>query len=90
MAKIYQNRNAGFETYFVPLYPARSARMEASKVGGFVITCINGRWRCAKAEYYKQTLSDKESFPVVGEVKIDIYGYVKNEILNALGRRTDD
>ena len=92
MAKIYQNKYAGFETYFVPLYPVKTRGIEASKVGGYGITCVNGRWRCEKTEYYRQTLSDANSFPVVGEVEIDINRYVKDAVLDALEmaeRRTD-
>ena len=90
MAKIYQNKYAGFETYFVPLYPVKTRGIEAKKIGGYGITCVNGKWRCEKAEYYKQALSDVESFPVVGEVKIDMNKYVKNAILDALMKRRAD
>ena len=85
MAKIYQNKYAGSETYFVPLYPVKTRGIEASKVGGYGITCVNGRWRCEKTEYYRLSLSDADSFPVVGEVKIDINRYVKDAMLDALG-----
>ena len=90
MAKIYQNKYAGFETYFVPLYPVKTRGIEASKVGGYGITCVNGRWRCEETEYYKISLSDAERFPVVGEVKIDIKEYVKDAILDALSKRRTD
>ena len=92
MAKIYQNKYAGFETYFVPLYPVKTRGIEARKVGGYGITCVNGRWRCEKTEYYRLSLSDADSFPVVGNVEIDINRYVKDAVLDALKmaeRRTD-
>ena len=92
MAKIYQNKYAGFETYFVPLYPVKTRGIEARKVGGYGITCVNGRWRCEKTEYCRLSLSDADSFPVVGNVEIDINRYVKDAILDALEmaeRRTD-
>ena len=92
MAKIYQNKYAGYETYFVPLYPVKTRGIEARKVGGYGITCVNGRWRCEKTEYYKMSLADEKAFPVVGEVRIDIEGYVRDAILDAIEeaeRRTE-
>jgi hypothetical protein len=35
-------------------------------------------------------MRDEEHFPVVGEVKINVLGYVMDTMLNALERRTDE
>lgn len=81
MSKLYQNKWAGHETYFVPLHPVRTRKGEASAVGGYEIICIDGVWKCRKGSYYTHSLRDEEHFPVVGDVKIDILGYVKDKIL---------
>ena len=81
MAKLYKNNWAGYETYFVPLYPARTARNEANAVSGYELTFIDGKWECRKGSYYCCSLRDEEKFPVIGDVKIDINGYVKGIML---------
>ena len=81
MIKMYQNKWAGHETYFVPLHPVRTRKCESSAVGGYEIICIGGVWKCKKGSYYTHSLRDKEHFPVVGEVKIDILGYVMEKML---------
>ena len=90
MSKLYQNKWAGYETYFTPTHPVRTGRAEAKAVGGYEITKIDGKWKCRKGEYYTCSLRDEEHFPVVGEVKINILGYVMGEMLDALERRSDD
>ena len=90
MSKLYQNKWAGYETYFTPTYPVRTGRAEANAVGGYEITKIDGKWKCRKGQYYTYSLRDEEHFPVVGEVKINILGYVMGEMLDALERRTDE
>ena len=89
MAKLYQNKGAAHETYFVPINPVRTGKCEADAVGGYEITNVHGKWECRKAQYYKHTLCDEEYFPVIGEVKINILGYVRDTMLDALERRTD-
>ena len=89
MAKIYQNKYAGYETYFVPLFPVRARKRESPLIGGYAITNMNGEWECRKTQYYTHSLHDEEHFPVVGEVKIDILDYVMDAMLDALERRTD-
>ena len=81
MSKLYQNKWAGYEMYFVPLHPVRTCKGEAISVGGYEIICIDGVWKCKKGRYYTQSLRDEEHFPVVGDVKIDILGYVKDTML---------
>lgn len=90
MGKLYQNRWAGNETYFTPTHPVRTGRAEADAIGGYEITKIDGKWKCRKGQYYTFSLRDEEDFPVVGEVKINILGYVMGEMLYALERRTDE
>ena len=90
MSKLYQNKWAGYETYFTPLFPVRTSKNESSAIGGYEITNVNGKWICRKSQYYNYTLKDSENFPVVGEVKINILGYVRDTMLDALKRRTDD
>ena len=90
MSKLYENKWAGNETYFTPIYPVRTRKGEADAVGGYVITKINGKWECQKGQYYTHSLRDEEHFPVVGNVKINILGYVMSEMLDALKRRTDE
>ncbi len=51
---------------------------------------VNGKWECRKGQYYTHSLRDEEHFPVVGNVKINILGYVMGEMLDALERRTDE
>ena len=90
MAKLYQNKWAGNETYFAQAYPVKTRKGGSPLVGGYEIIKIDGEWKCQKATYYKLSLLDKEMFPMVGEVKIDINGYVKNAILDALAERSEE
>ena len=90
MSKLYQNKWAGYETYFTPTFPVRTRKGEADAIGGYAITKVNGKWECRKAQYYTHSLRDEEHFPVVGNVKINILGYVMGAMLDALERRTDD
>ena len=89
MSKLYQNKWAGYETYFTPTHPVRTGKNEADAMGGYEITNVNGKWECRKGQYYTHTMRDEEHFPVVGEVKINILGYVMDAMLDALKRRTD-
>lgn len=90
MSDLYQNKYAGYETYFTPLFPVRTGKNEPSMIGGYEITNVNGEWICRKAQYYNHSLKDSENFPVVGKVKINILGYVRDTMLEALERRTDE
>ena len=97
MSKLYQNKWAGYETYFTPTYPVkekksnvRTRKGEADAIGGYEITRVNGKWKCRKGQYYTHSLRDEEHFPVVGDVKINILEYVMGAMLDALGRRTDE
>ena len=90
MSKLYQNKWAGYETYFTPIYPVRTRKREADAIGGYEITRVNGKWKCRKGQYYTYSLRDEEHFPVVGDVKINILGYVMGAMLDALERRTDE
>ena len=90
MSKLYQNKWAGYETYFTPSFPVRTRKGEADAIGGYIITKVNGKWECRKGQYYTDSLRDEEHFPVVGNVKINILGYVMGEMLDALERRTDE
>ena len=51
---------------------------------------MNGKWECRKGQYYTHDLRDEKHFPVVGNVKINILGYVMGAMLDALERRTDE
>ena len=90
MSKLYQNKWAGYETYFTPIYPVRTRKREDDAIGGYEIIKVNGKWKCRKGQYYIHSLRDEEHFPVVGNVKINILGYVMGEMLDALERRTDE
>ena len=90
MSKLYQNKWAGYETYFTPMHIARTGKNEADAMDGYVITNVNGKWECRKGKYYIHTMRDEEHFPVVGEVKINILGYVMDAMLDALKRRTNE
>jgi len=85
MSKLYQIKGTVNETYFMPIYPVRTGKGEAD-----AITKVNGKWECRKGQYYTHYLRDEEHFPVVGNVKINILGYVMGEMLDALERRTDE
>lgn len=84
MSKLYHNKWAGFETYFVPLDTRRET------VSGYEITYVMNEWLCRKATYYKSSLRDEEHFPVIGDVKIDIEEYVRKTMLDALSKRRTD
>ena len=86
MSKIYQNKWAGYETYFVPRYPVRTRKGESEALGGYIIANVEGVWLCRKGSYYLSTLKDDEHFPVVGKVEIDVFEYVMDTILDALGK----
>lgn len=90
MSKLYQIKWAVNETYFMPIYPVRTRKGEDDAIGGYIITKVNGKWECRKGQYYTRYLRNEEHFPVVGNVKINILGYVMGEMLDALERRTDD
>lgn len=90
MSDLYQNKYAGYETYFTPLFPVRTGKGESYLNGGYEITNVNGKWICRKAQYYNRSLKDNEDFPVVGKVKINILGYVRDMMLEALKKRTDE
>lgn len=90
MGKLYQNKWAGHETYFTPCFPVRTRKNEPDAIGGYEITNVDGKWKCRKSQYYLHTMRDEEHFPVVGEVKINVLGYVMETMLNALERRTND
>lgn len=90
MGKLYQNKWAGYETYFTPCFPVRTRKNESDAIGGYEITNVNGKWICRKAQYYNGPLKDNEDFPVVGKVKINILGYVRDMMLEALKKRTDE
>ena len=90
MGKLYQNKWAGYETYFTPCFPVRTRKNESDAIGGYEITNVDGKWKCRKGQYYLHTMRDEEHFPVVGEVKINVLGYVMDTMLNALERRTDE
>jgi len=90
MGKLYQNKWAGYETYFTPCFPVRTRKNESDAIGGYEITNVDGKWKCRKGQYYLYTMRDEEHFPVVGEVKINVLGYVMDTMLNALERRTDE
>ena len=90
MGKLYQNKLAGYETYFTPCFPVRTRKCEADAIGGYEITNVDGKWICRKVQYYLHAMRDEEHFPVVGEVKINVLGYVMDTMLNALERRTDE
>ena len=87
MGKIYQNKWAGYETYFTPTHPVRTREFESDAIGGYQITNVDGKWKCRKGQYYTHTIHDEEHFPVVGEVKINVLGYVMDAMLNALGMK---
>ena len=89
MGYLYQNKYAGYETYFTPLFPVRTRKKESSAIGGYEITNVNGEWICRKAKHYNHSLKDSENFPVVGKVKINILGYVRDTMLEALKRRSE-
>ena len=84
MAKLYQNKWAGNETYFAQAYPVKTRKSESPLVGGYEIIKIDGEWMCRKAMYYKDTLKDEEHFPCVGEVKINVNRYIRDTMLEAL------
>ena len=90
MGKLYQNKWAGYETYFTPCFPVRTRKNESDAIGGYEITNVDGKWKCRKGQYYLHTMRDEEHFPVVGEVKINILGYVRDMMLEALKKRTDE
>ena len=81
MGKLYQNKWAGYETYFTPCFPVRTRKSESDAIGGYEITNVDGKWICRKGQYYLHTMRDEEHFPVVGEVKINVLGYVMDTML---------
>lgn len=70
---ILKNLWAGYETYFIYMgFPVRVGRAEASKVGGYSLSKIKGKWIFARAQYYrKDIINDREHFPVVGHIDLD-------------------
>ena len=90
MPNIYQNKWAGYETYFMPMYPVRTRKGESEKIGGYKIMNVDGKWQCKKAQYYADSLKDEEHFPVVGKVNVNILGYVMDTMLKALNDREDE
>ena len=52
MGKLYQNKWAGYETYFTPIYPVRTRKGEADAIGGYIITKVNGKWGFINPEGY--------------------------------------
>lgn len=88
---ILKNLWAGYETYFIYMgFPVRSGRCEASKVGGYSLSKINGKWQLERSQYYTNCIKDVEHFPVVGY--IDIKGAMTGAILAAIkdGERKDN
>lgn len=67
-----KNLWAGYETYFIYMgFPVRVGRFEASKVGGYSLSKIDGKWRFERSQYYRQTIKDTEHFPIVGHIDLD-------------------
>ena len=86
-----KNLWAGYETYFIYMgFPVRVGRMEASKVGGYSLSKIDGKWHFERSQYYNQHLKDTEHFPVVGH--IDLEKVMVGAILSAIkdGERKDN
>lgn len=80
---ILKNMWAGYETYFIYMgFPVRVGRAEASKVGGYSLSNIDGKWIFDKSQYYSNDIKDTEHFPVVGH--IDINGVMVKAILSAI------
>ena len=44
MGKLYQNKWAGYETYFTPCFPVRTRKNESDAIGGYEITNVDGKW----------------------------------------------
>lgn len=88
--KVYQNLYAGYKTFFVPIMPARTAKHEEKAFNGYSLVLYNGEWRCEMAQYYISSLNDREHFPVVSEVDIDINDYIKKAILESVVKSVFD
>lgn len=80
---ILKNLWAGYETYFIYMgFPVRVGRFEASKVGGYSLSKINGKWIFERSQYYRQSIKDTEHFPVVGHIDVD--SAMINAVLSAI------
>lgn len=90
MAKIYKNLWSGHEFYFVPTHTG-GRKGEAQVTFGYDVLNVNGEWRFSESGgFYSSDLKDQEHFPVVGNVKLDIGGYVISEVLKALRGEHDE
>lgn len=52
-------------------FPVRTGKAEASKVGGYSLSCINGKWVFERSSYYRQDIQDREHYPVVGHIDVE-------------------
>ena len=80
---ILKNLWAGYETYFIYMgFPVRVGRCEGSKVGGYSLSKIGGKWKFERSDYYTSSIRDTEHFPVVGH--IDLNKAMTDAILSAI------
>lgn len=61
--------------------------MEASKVGGYSLSKIDGKWDLKRSQYYRQHIKDIEHFPVVGHIDLDkvVIDAILSEIKDGAG-----
>lgn len=64
--KIYKNPFVSRKSYFIPVSPARTAKMEAKATSGYIIEEWEGKINIRRGKYYNFSL--EREMPVVGEV----------------------
>ena len=67
--KIYKNPFVQRRSYFIPVAPARTAKMEAKATNGYIIEEWQEKWEIRKGVYYNMSL---EKMPVAGKVSKEI------------------
>ena len=64
--KIYKNPFVSRRSYFIPVSPARTAKMEAEATNGYIIEEEwEGKMDIRRGVYYNR---DYKGYPVVGEI----------------------
>lgn len=83
---IFQNKWAGFETYFIFMnHPVRTRTKESPATAGYQITKVDGKWILDKATYYYHSLRE---FPEVGHIDLEEAKEVFiKAILDAIGKK---
>lgn len=63
---IYKNPFVSRKSYFIPVAPRKTGKMEAKATRGYIIEEFEGNWTVRSGSYYNTSL--KSEMPVVGNI----------------------